>query len=257
MMRQICLAFLAFFLVVCPVRAGEALRIGTPALLAGGRGAETQAVLREAYRQLGLEVTFVDLPTLRELEWADLGEIDGCLARTTSVADGYPNLVRVRFPLFRHCLTACSLAEGVEIQGPNDLQGLRVGVGRGTLGSIGYLQRHGIEPVQFNDLDAALAALGEGRIDAVVGERVLMKMAARAQAIPVRYSRPLRGWNFYHWVYREHADLALRLAEVLRTMYEEGVTARLLGDYAWLLDGLDPGDEARAPIRPVAGAPGG
>lgn len=257
MKKQIILALLIVCLVSVSARAGEALRIGTPELMADGRGAETQAVIKEAYRRLGQEVKFVDLPTLREVEWADLGEIDGCLARTTMVAEGYPNLVRVRFPLFHHGLTACTRADGPEIREAADLQKLRVGVGRGALGTIDYLQRHGIKPVQFNDFDAALTALGEERVDAVAGERVLMEMAARAQAIPVRYSSPLRGWNFYHWVYREHAEMASRLAEVLRAMYEEGVTARLLGDYAWMLDGMDTGGEAGPPVRPVRKAAAG
>ena len=246
MKKQIVLALVVFCLASGPVFAGEALRIGIPELLAGGRGAETQKLIREAYRRLGLDVDFVELPTLRELEWADMGEIDGCLARTRKVAAGYPNLVRVRFPLFRHGVSACSLAEGPEIRGPGDLKGLRVGVCRGTLGSIEYLQRHGIEPVEFNDFGAAFTALRERRIDAAAGERVLLDMAAREQALSVRYSDPLLGWNFYHWVYRGHADLAPRLAEVLRAMYEEGVTARLLGEYAWMLDGMDVADAARS-----------
>jgi len=228
------------------------LKIGSPDLLAQGRGAELQALIREAYRRIGLDVTFMELPTLRELEWADLGEVDGCLVRTTMVAERFPHLVRVRFPLLQHCLAACSLAEGADVQGPGDLQGLRVGACRGSLGTIGYLRQQGITPVLFNDSAAALRALGERRIDTAVGVRLLLKMAAQEQMLQVRYSPSLHKWNFYHWLNREHADLAPRLARVLREMYGDGDTARLLGRYAWMLRGMEIEDEVREPVRPRA-----
>lgn len=236
-----------------PLFAGNSLRVSSPDLLAGAKGEEMRSLVREAYRRLGVDVTFVDLPTLRELEWTDLGEVDACLARTASVAKGYPNLVRVGFPLFHHSLVACGLARGPDIRGPADLRNLRVGASRGSLAALGYLLRLGLQPVVFNDFDAAFRALEEGRIDTAIGMRLLLQQATQAQAIPVRYSRPLADWNFYHWVNRGHADLAPRLAEVLRAMYEEGATARLLGEYAWMLDGLDTGKDASAPVRAAVG----
>ncbi|HKI80379.1 MAG TPA: hypothetical protein VKA04_01940, partial [Pseudodesulfovibrio sp.] len=46
--------------------------------------------------------------------------------------------------------------------------------------------------------------------------------------------------------------LAPRLARVLREMYGDGDTARLLGRYAWMLRGMEIEDEVRESVRPRA-----
>ncbi|AMK09705.1 substrate-binding periplasmic protein [Pseudodesulfovibrio indicus] len=226
--------------------AQERLRVGMLDLLEQGGGAEAKSVVGEAYRRLGMAVVFVCLPSKRELECAAQGVTDASLVRTAAVSAEYPGLVRVPFPLFRYTLVAAYAREDLDVRGPSDLVALRVGVDRGSVGTMQFCRRNNISVCALKDLGQGMRMLREGRLDAVLEEQVLLEMAAKKAAVPLKCSLPLQRGYYYHWLNREHAGLAPRLACSLKSMYEDGTTARLLGGFSEMLKGLEVRDESLA-----------
>ena len=63
-------------------------------------------ILETAYQRLDINMTTLVAPSRRALLMADTGNLDGDLFRIATVAEGYPNLVRVDFPLLKGKLHA-------------------------------------------------------------------------------------------------------------------------------------------------------
>lgn len=76
----------------------------TPKILLDGPGQEPaslfiQSLLEKAYSNIGYEVEYQYIPLARSWVEADAGRIDGLRGRVGVVAERYPNLVRVPYPL--------------------------------------------------------------------------------------------------------------------------------------------------------------
>ena len=107
----LCCALIALACFAAPLgHAGtypEQVRIAViddvPSTVAG------MALLREAYARLGVDMQVVVLPSRRALYLADRGELDGDLFRIATVAENYPNLRRVDYPLLEAGLYAVVL----------------------------------------------------------------------------------------------------------------------------------------------------
>lgn len=73
-----------------------------------------------------------------------------------------------------------------EIQGPQDLAKVRVGVMAAST-AFEYLQEQGINSRTFTDRQKLLAALNDGRLDAVVGDDVVLKYNIKKAQAEGRY----------------------------------------------------------------------
>ena len=219
-------------LLPAPGQAEQEYRIGMPCVTTECQLPPLGLVVGEAYRRLGRKAIFQPLPSLRELEYANVGITDGCLVRTPSVAKDYPELVQVPFPLLRNRIVACSVRDDVEVPNQEALRQYRVGILRGSI-LVGLIcKRVGLEPVVYNQVGNGLKMLQEGRIDMVLEEQILARIAAENLAMTLRYSQPLHHGYYYHWLHRRHAPLARELAATLREMSKDGTTRRLLGRFA-------------------------
>ena len=216
-------------------RAGQELRIGRPCFLSRCDFFEVEEVLKEAYRRIGKEVSFVSLPPLRELDLADTGEIDGCLARLSSVTRPYENLTRVDYPILRYVVVACFVREDVVVNELEDLQRYRVGILGDLVVPELLCQRAGVVPMAYTKLASGLRMLEEGRIDLILEEKTLARIGAEALGMALRYSEPLYLGYAYHWLNDKHFTVAEELAGVLRQMAAEGTTRRLLGRYSGMV----------------------
>lgn len=56
-------------------------------------------VLIEAYKEIGYQVTFDDLPGKRALEWANKGLTDGDVARIEGTEKKFTNLIPIEIPI--------------------------------------------------------------------------------------------------------------------------------------------------------------
>lgn len=73
-----------------------------------------------------------------------------------------------------------------EITGPQDLAKVKVGVLKASTSSE-YLQEQGINSRTFSDIQELLAALDDGRLDAVVSDEAVMKYKIKAAQAEGRY----------------------------------------------------------------------
>jgi polar amino acid transport system substrate-binding protein len=86
------------------------------------------------------------------------------------VLSGISILISVIFMAFFTAALTASITVGQlqgDIGGPSDLPGKRVGTTTGST-SFEYLVQHGVQPLDFNKVGDAIAALETGKIDAVV-----------------------------------------------------------------------------------------
>ena len=56
-------------------------------------------ILTEAYKYLGIDLTFTTLPAQRALKLSESGEIDGETQRITVIEKSFPTLIRVPTPI--------------------------------------------------------------------------------------------------------------------------------------------------------------
>ena len=94
---QFLFTFMIFILVSAHSAKAETLRISTAEF------PEAEAIarlLKEVYRQIGYEIELVFRPAKRSLKEVNNGVSDAELARITGIENEYPNLVRVKEPVF-------------------------------------------------------------------------------------------------------------------------------------------------------------
>lgn len=232
MKLRLCLTLFFLACLTVPGGAEPEYRIGMPCEVRNCDVSPVGRVVEEAYRRIGVRVRFEVLPALRELDYANSGFLDGCLARTPGVAGAYPNLVQVPFPLLRDTIVACSVRDGIDVPDIEALQRYRVGILHGAHEVRLLCERAGVVPDYYNKLGNGLRMLREGRIDVMLEQRVPLENVAREAGVSVRFSVPLYLGYRYHWLNRRSAGIADDLARVLREMTEDGTTRRLLGSYA-------------------------
>ena len=188
-------------------------------------------VLEEAYRRIGYEVRFDDLPGRRALEWADSGLTDGDVARIEGTEHKFPNLLRVKVPVIHFRGVAFAKTVDRPVHCWEDLEGLRIGVVRGIRYST--LGTEGMSPYFANDMTHLFTILDMGRIEVAVAvlragqieiARHFKNSGIRVIGSPL-YSAPL-----YHFVHKKHRELVPRLEAVLSEMTTSGEMQRLWED---------------------------
>lgn len=224
MPRVLCL-FLLLFPLCLPA---EPLRIGTledPMLAEVGN-----RLLREAYRRAGVEVVFVPLPLRRAPVMLRSGQLDGDFLRTPAFFDANPDLLRVEPALHQlaywvHRRPPC----GRQPQ-PADFSGLRVAYLRGAVAVESQLQTAQLEAV--SSPGDALLRLEQGRSEATVLAFTPAMLSAAQRAFPdLCHDRlPLLSLDFFHALAPQHAALRPRLSAAVRSMQQDGFSARTLAE---------------------------
>jgi hypothetical protein len=92
-------------LLPCTGRAGQPLQIGAPE--GNTLASMAQAVLRQAYARLDIELKTQVLRLRRALLMAESGELDGDLMRNAGVLQNSPSLLKVRVPVAVAVYSAC------------------------------------------------------------------------------------------------------------------------------------------------------
>ncbi|MCZ7679404.1 MAG: transporter substrate-binding domain-containing protein [Sandaracinaceae bacterium] len=116
-----------------------------------------------------------------EIEWVNTrwdgifvalasGEFDAVSSAAT-ITDEREEIVNFSNPYFNAGQMIAVLEDRAsEIQSPEDLPGLKVGVQSGTTGDIAASEIDGVEVVRYDEITLAFQALGNGTIDAIVND---------------------------------------------------------------------------------------
>lgn len=185
-------------------------------------------ILIEAYKHIGYQISFDDLPGKRALEWANNGLTDGDVARIEGTEKKFINLIPIKIPIihFKGVVFTKNIKRNI-VQW-SDLKGLRIGVVRGIRYST--IGTEGMEPFFANNMTHLFSILNKGRIEVAVAvldagiieiERNYKDSGIHVIGSPL-FSSPL-----YHFVHKKNNHLVAPLEKILLEMTSSGRIEKL------------------------------
>ncbi|MEJ6000174.1 substrate-binding periplasmic protein [Paucibacter soli] len=181
----------------------------------------SEQLLRDAYRQLGIEIRIERMPGARSLLSANSGATDGELHRKAGLEHDYPNLIRVPVALQQYELVAFARDPDLDVSDWHRLRLLRVAYVRG----MRIVEEHlaDMQPMPVASLTQAFQMLRRGRVDLVLANRVSGMTIAHSLGADrvVALEPPLAAFPVFHYLNKRHAELADPLAAALRRVLKQ------------------------------------
>ncbi len=185
-----------------------------------------QAMADDLSRRLKVNLTVVNLPGQRSIEYLKSGKIDGDWSRVDGFNQVVPGLIKVSEPMASHPFLAYSLKRDIKINGWESLKPFRVVYLRGWKiieRELKDVHEH-LHPV--DDASIALALLIANRADVFVHvpyviEPILKTHEFKYSGIQA-LSPPLDYQNVHTYLLEKHQDLANRMAIALKEMKKDG-----------------------------------
>lgn len=237
---RIFIPILILFLLWLPATAAEPYTVGLPCPdKVRCQLPEAEAVYREIYERVGLEVQFIYRPGLREMCDANDMVIDGCGARSLVAISGYPNLLPVNESLVELEYLALTRTD-THVAGLEDLKGRKVAVLRSDVYATNMMEKAGCETVFVNSTKNGMDMLLEHRIEALISDTATNMVLEKS--IPwerINVSAPLSAVKLYHAINRQHALLIPKLEQAIRSMKSDGTLKQLLGRFHILMTDED------------------
>jgi ABC-type amino acid transport substrate-binding protein len=185
-----------------------------------------QDLLEKAYSNIGYQVEYRNVPLARSFVEANSGRLDGLRARVGSVADKYPNLIKVPYKLFDFKLVM--LADR-RVCGACDLSQLsHVVVIRGFKPFEDFIAKQDLKLniIEVAGVQQALDILAAGRVQAAV---------LSDTNVPDSYYHLNYHWikqTFavlpdYHYLHNKHEDLVPKLLAEMQKLETTGYVAML------------------------------
>ncbi len=186
-------------------------------------------LLSAAYDDLGIDVTAREVPSRRALMMASIGQLDGDLFRIAEVADRYPNLIRVPYPLLEGKLHAVSKFPDNRLLAGNGDWRPRVAVRRGVLIAEQTADDLNMIPVHADSYQQMQAMLDWGRVDLALVSSIEGISPLQNERWDHLYilPEPVTRFTLYHYLHRRHARLVDPLAEALEQLDRSGEMARI------------------------------
>lgn len=213
-------------LLPCTGRAGPSLQIGVPE--SNTLASMAQAVLRQAYAKLDIELKTQVLPLRRALLMAENGELDGDLMRNAGVLQNSPSLLKVRVPVAVAVYSAYRRGDCPPRVSLEQLSHSRVAYFRGIRSIEMLLPEQAL--VAANNSWDALRHVQMGVTEYALGmqqESDLLLAGQPGQAGLCRVAEPVSTQPLYHALHKRHAQLQPRLEAVLAEMERQGEIARI------------------------------
>ena len=185
----------------------------------------------EAFRRLGIPLQINHYPLARRTALGDTGEIDGDAGRIYEYGAAHPNLVRVEEAFTEHSFALYSALPESRLRGLEDLRSsnLTVEFRRGIFFCENTLKRW-VPAERLSDISSeeqGLSKLLAGRTDLYCEleypVRTVLNSPPFKGETRIRPVLNLGTIKTYPYLHRKHADLAPRLAAVLKQMKAEGL----------------------------------
>jgi len=192
----------------------------------------TQPILIEAYKRLGIEVSFVDFSAKRSLHVANEGiDIDGENHRISGLKSKYPNLVQVPISIYNIEAIVISKKVRFKVDGWESVRPFIIGLRRGIIfaengtkgmtRSIVYSNEH-----LFNMLNS-------NRFDVIILTRInaskYLNQAVNRNLIVLE--PPIESHKMYHYLHEKNEHLLPKLTKVLLEMQEEGLLQKYKDEF--------------------------
>ncbi|XQW86701.1 substrate-binding periplasmic protein [Thalassotalea piscium] len=182
-------------------------------------------ILTYAFAKLNYEFSLVNLPNKRNLLWANEEKIDGIAFRIASVAQHYPNLVRVEEPIFtiEHWVYS---RKPINVDGWDSLSTYSIAYEQGSLfieenmKSLSYL-------FPASSSESAFALVYKKRADLTItskstGDDIIAANQTLYQNKIKRQHPALIKTVMFSYLNKKHKQLATDLAQILKKMKASG-----------------------------------
>ena len=192
------------------------------------RSNPVSARLSKAFAALGYRLEFVFHPSLRSLALANLGQVDGELARNHLTAEKYPNLMRVEVPANYIQPAIYALANGESPDWrirPIETLALARGSSLFERSVPAAFQQQAVMITQTNTPQQGMEMLNAGRVDALMLTRMQFRdfmqrnpeLTSQLQelqpALPSQY--------LYTYLHKRHQTLLPALNQQLQRLLEQ------------------------------------
>lgn len=182
-----------------------------------------EEILSRAYKAIGLKVEFIGIPRGRGLMLANSGELDGEIVRIESVADSYPNLLKIPTAILS---MDSLLIVNKSYQGAHELKAFRdyrIGIIQGEL----HAQKAtaGLKVIQATTDKQLIAMLQAKRLDAIIignYDRRELEIYPNFEQLRV-INPPLTSQPLYHFLHKKHASIIPKLNRALKMLKQKGV----------------------------------
>ena len=188
----------------------------------------SEVILRKAYQLLGHQLQIKRLPPKRALLAANAGSYDGDVQRIYSVAQSYPNLLRISPPInYIHGTGFVRKAANIEVHSWQGLKDYRVGIIRG----IRFAETNVPKEVAttYRDYRELATALSSKKIDIGIyplSNGIYQTLLIGEEDI-VPLESPLERFDLYHYVHKKNLHLIDDLHQLFVRFEQQGILEKV------------------------------
>ncbi len=185
-------------------------------------------LLRTAYKEIGYELHIIDFNHQSSLAAANEGILDGQLGRIADVTQGYPNLLKVDFPLFNFNLL---LLKNCQTCRYSDLKSLAIQSSYPAAQS--FLDKHPFhgDVITVRNITAQLNLLTQKRVEGTLLLDFLLSTKHPNFDQSPFHKEILMPMQSFHFVHKRHAALIPKLTAALKKLDEQGTVRFLKNKY--------------------------
>jgi ABC-type amino acid transport substrate-binding protein len=184
-------------------------------------------LLEAVYRQLGHDIKLVFRPAKRSLIEVNSGQSDAELVRVTGAETEFPNLVRVKEPVFALSFSAFVLAKSKHwLSSWEEIKKYRVGYPRGY--RVLDIRTRKMNVFQVKDSSAVARMVKAGRIDvgiAVTSDAI--RLASEIKGIVV-LKPAIEVVTLYHYLNVKHRRLIPSIEKILVKFNDSGRSKKII-----------------------------
>lgn len=187
-------------------------------------------LLQAAYRMIGHDLRPQIAPSRRALFMAENGLVDGDLFRIEEIAATHPNLVRVPYPFLQGRVLGLLARSGKDCTDTLPDGPLIAAVRRGVIIEKMMALSLGTTPLETESYDQVEMLLDSGRVDMALISHIenMSPVNWRLWKKYQRLCQPVTHFTLFHYLHRDHAELANELADALEELDSNGTKERIL-----------------------------
>lgn len=187
-------------------------------------------LVREVYREMGMQPEFLLLPAERALTGTDRGDYDADLSRAGGSVQAYVHLMQTREPLRKTELYAYA-AKGSRliIRDARDLKEHSLGLQHGAKLAEEFIRAEHLSAERGHSPEALYAMLAAGRFEIALVTSIQARAHSKTLDLQAqRVSGPLVTGYSFHVLNKMHAALAPKFDAALLALKKSGQAERLL-----------------------------